>query len=357
MKQPKIITMAQAIEQWHAFDVLLDARTPAEYAQDHLPGAANAPVLSDQERIDIGTLYKQESGFEAKKRGAALTARNIADYIERECLDKPRDWRPLVYCWRGGNRSGSLAIILAQIGFPVAQLEGGYKAFRSQVMEDLKSLSDPFEFIVLCGTTGSGKSRVLETLAQLGEQTLDLEALAHHRGSVLGPIPDLPQPGQKQFETRLWSALRGLDPARPVYVECESKKVGNVRVPDELMNNIRQGQCIVVDSPIEQRIALLRRDYPYWERHVSQLGERMEALVAALGREMIAALMDQARLGQWDDLVRTLLEKHYDPAYLKSIERNFRFYPQAQRQVLDGIDAPALLTCAQQIRMTARGRS
>ena len=352
MKQPKTLTVDEALEQWQSFDTILDARTPAEFLDDHLPGAANAAVLSDEERITIGTIYKQVSAFEAKKRGAALTARNIAAYIENQCLERARDWRPLVYCWRGGNRSGSLAIILAQIGFPVTQLEGGYKAFRARVMQDLTTLPKGFQFVVLCGTTGSGKSRVLETIAAQGAQTLDLEALANHRGSVLGPIPNKPQPSQRHFETLLWSALKKLDPRQPVFVECESKKVGNVRVPEELMLTIRSGQCIVIDSTIQQRVALLRRDYPHWESDFNSFADRMQALEAALGKDKVQTLLQKSQVGLWNEVVETLLVDHYDPAYLKSIHRNFKDYETAQTVVLSGIDDASLQACARQIIST-----
>ncbi len=350
MKQPRIITVDQLLSQWQSFDTILDARTPAEYAEDCLPGALNAPVLSDQQRIDIGTLYKQVSAFEAKKRGAALSARNIADYIEQHCIDKPREWKPLIYCWRGGNRSGSLAIVLAQIGFPVSQLEGGYKAFRTRVLADLETLPQPFTFTVLCGTTGSGKSRVLQALANLGEQVLDLEELAHHRGSVLGPIPDHPQPSQRQFETRIWSTLKHFDPSRPVYVECESKKVGNVRVPDALMDRVRQGRCITLQTDLDTRVALLRQDYPHWQNDPDWLRNRLQALVATAGHERVDAWITLATNGQWNELVSDLLVTHYDPAYTKSIARNFIHQSSAVAVPLTGTDAQSTLDCAHAVR-------
>lgn len=350
MKQPRIITVEQLISQWESFDTLLDARTPAEFTEDSLPGAINAPVLSDQQRIDIGTLYKQVSAFEAKKRGAALSARNIADYIEQHCIDKPREWRPLVYCWRGGNRSGSLAIVLAQIGFPASQLEGGYKAFRTHVLAELETLPSPLNFTVLCGTTGSGKSRVLQALQAQGEQVLDLEDLAHHRGSVLGPIPGHPQPSQRQFETRIWKQLRSFKPGKTVYVECESKKVGNVRVPDTLMDYIRRGRCITVQTDLPVRVALLRQDYPHWESDPAWLEKRLQALTATLGHERVNAWIEQAHKSLWDDLVADLLISHYDPAYVKSITRNFIHHGQAVEVALTGTDAQSTEDCARRIR-------
>jgi tRNA 2-selenouridine synthase len=167
MKYPEILSIEQVLSQLDTFDAIIDARSPGEYALDHLPGAINAPVLDDEQRIRVGTMYKQVGSFEAKKLGAALVAKNIAQHIEELWIDQPREWRPLIYCWRGGNRSGSMAHILAKIGWPVVQLEGGYKAFRQEVNAALEH-APALKFKVICGTTGSGKSRLLEVLAAQG---------------------------------------------------------------------------------------------------------------------------------------------------------------------------------------------
>ncbi|HSW81841.1 MAG TPA: tRNA 2-selenouridine(34) synthase MnmH, partial [Usitatibacter sp.] len=211
---------------------LLDARSPSEFAEDHLPGAINVPVLDDGERALVGTIYKQQSAFDAKRAGAPIVSRNIARHIETLFSQMPRTWKPLVYCWRGGGRSGSLAHVLRQVGWDAVRLEGGYKAFRKQVVADLEELPHRVRFRVVCGATGSGKSRLLEALASAGAQVLDLEVMAAHRGSLLGELPDAPQPSQKSFETAIWTALSGFDPARAVFVESESRKVGNLRVPE-----------------------------------------------------------------------------------------------------------------------------
>ena len=222
---------ANALQQLDTFDTIIDARSEDEFALDHLSGAINWPTLDNAERIAIGTMYKQVNAFEAKKRGAAIAARNISAHIEREVIDKPRGWKPLVYCWRGGNRSGSLATILGAIGFHVTLVEGGYKAWRAALVDDLPRLAQRLQYRVVCGPTGSGKTRLLQALAAQGAQVLDLEALANHRSSVLGHMPGLPQPSQKGFDSLVWEALRQFDAAQVVYVEAESKKVGNVRVP------------------------------------------------------------------------------------------------------------------------------
>ncbi|MEY4654225.1 MAG: hypothetical protein RI884_2806, partial [Pseudomonadota bacterium] len=250
------LTATEAIARLSEFSAIIDARSEAEHAEDHLPGAINWPSLTNEERHEIGTLYKQVSPFEAKKRGAAKVAANIARHIEREVLDKPRQWRPLVYCWRGGKRSGSLALILDQIGFRVHLIEGGYKAFRAAVLSDIAPLVSRLTFQVVCGPTGSGKTRLLQALQAQGAQVLDLEGLAHHRSSVLGLVPGQQQPSQKQFDTRVWNALRHYDPARPVYVESESKKVGNVTVPDALIQAMRASTCLNLQLDDEERVAL-----------------------------------------------------------------------------------------------------
>ncbi|MEI8326600.1 MAG: tRNA 2-selenouridine(34) synthase MnmH, partial [Betaproteobacteria bacterium] len=235
----QIVTAAQALTQLSAYSCVIDARSEAEFALDHLPGAVNWPTLNNEQRQRIGTLYVQVNPFEAKKRGAAIAARNIAAHIERELLDTPKSWQPLLYCWRGGKRSGSLALVLEQIGFRVSLIEGGYKAFRAAVLSELPAQARHHHYRVVCGPTGSGKTRLLSALTQIGAQVLDLEALACHRASVLGALADQPQPSQKRFDTLVWDALRGFDAARPVFIESESKKVGNLTVPPDLIAAMR----------------------------------------------------------------------------------------------------------------------
>jgi tRNA 2-selenouridine synthase len=317
------ITAAEALAQLHEFSTLIDARSESEFALDRLPGAVNWPSLTDAERIVVGTEYVQVSPFLAKKRGAALVARNIAGHIEREVLDKPKDWRPLVYCWRGGTRSGSLALVLDQIGFRVHQLEGGYQAYRRAVVAALDELPARFQYRVICGSTGSGKSRLLQVLQAQGAQVLDLEALANHRGSVLGLVPGSPQPGQKQFESRVWDALRRFDPARPVYVESESKKVGDLRVPLVLIERMRAAPCIALDLPLEARVALLLEDYGHFVTDTAAFCERLDALRASRGNELVNAWQQAAHGGRTPQVVRELLTLHYDPIYAQSMKRNF----------------------------------
>ena len=306
------------------YDDVLDARSPAEFAEDHLPGAINVPVLDDAERALVGTAYKQRSAFEAKRLGAPIAARNIARAIEERFAEMPKDWRPLVYCWRGGGRSGSLAHVLRQVGWNATRLEGGYKAFRKQVVAELESLPERVRFHVICGATGSGKSRLLESLADVGAQVLDLEALAAHRGSVLGDLPDAPQPSQKSFETAIWTALSQYDPARPVYVESESRKVGNLRVPERLIERMRAARCFRLEAQHPARVALLLEDYEHFVADPQALAAKLACLAPLHGAERIEAWLAQLQRGDWNGLVSDLLASHYDPAYRRSLERNYK---------------------------------
>ncbi|MFN4003272.1 MAG: tRNA 2-selenouridine(34) synthase MnmH [Hylemonella sp.] len=323
------ITATQALQRLDAYDTVIDARSESEYAEDHLPGAVNWPTLNDAERQAIGTLYKQVSPFEAKKRGAAIAARNIAAHIERHVLDQPKGWKPLAYCWRGGKRSGSLGLILSEIGFHVTLIEGGYKAFRQALLLDIPLRVAPLQLRVICGTTGSGKTRLLQALREAGAQVLDLEALAQHRSSVLGALPGQAQPSQKQFDTRIWDALRRLDPQRPVYVESESKKVGNVAVPDALIGAMRAAPCLELVLPDAQRVALLLEDYDHFVRDTEAFCRRLDALTELRGRQVVEDWKARVRSDRISEVVQDLLLSHYDPVYRQSMARNFRHYGQA----------------------------
>jgi len=317
------VSEAATVAQLGEFDETIDARSPSEFAADRVPGAINCPALNDEERARVGTLYKQVSSFDARRVGAALVARNIAHHVETTLADRPRDWRPLVYCWRGGGRSAALVEVLRRIGWRAARLEGGYRAYRHAVRDELERLPGEFEFRVVCGRTGSGKSRLLAALASEGAQVLDLEGLACHRGSVLGAVPDRPQPSQKLFESLAWSALKGFDRDRPVFVESESRKVGDVQVPGVLLGAIRVSRCVVLEASVQTRVQLLCEEYGHFLVDATTLCERLEALTAHYGRETIASWQALARAGRNETLVAELLGRHYDPAYDRSIRRNF----------------------------------
>ncbi len=315
-----------SLDPLERFDAIIDARSPAEFAEDHIPGAINLPVLDNDERARIGTIYAQESPFAAKKVGAALVARNVARHLEAHFLNQEKGYRPLIYCWRGGNRSGAMVTILRAVGWHALQLEGGYKTFRKQVMTNLETLPDIFRFSVVCGPTGSGKSLFLRTLDEMGAQVLDLEALAAHKGSLLGALPDTPQPNQKLFESRIWHALRGFDPARPVFVESESKKIGVLHVPARLIERMRASECLRIEADPTLRIALLKDEYTHFLADPDRLNRQLDLLVDLRGRDRIEHWKSLALAGDWDTLVTLLLNEHYDPAYHRSLSSN---YPQA----------------------------
>lgn len=330
-----------AIERLVSFDAVIDARSESEFAEDHLPGAVNWPVLDDDERRLVGTLHKQDSPLAARKVGAALAARRIAGHIEAEVAGRPREWRPLVYCWRGGQRSGSLAWFLGQIGFRATQLAGGYKGFRALVREDLITLPTGLSLVVLCGRTGSGKTRLLQRLAAHGEQVLDLEGLACHRGSVLGAVPGCPQPTQKRFDTLIWQALRGFDRARPVYVESESARIGLRRVPQPLLERMRlQGRCVRLTMPDAARIELLLQEYGFFADDPEAFCRLLDGLIELQGRERVAQWQALAQAGRWAELFGALMALHYDPLYDRSMRRSYADLGQApQVEMADGSEA------------------
>jgi len=325
-----VVAADQALRQLDAFDTIIDARSEDEHQLDRLPGAVNWPTLNNAERQEVGTVYKQVSAFEARKRGAAMAASNIGRHIAHRVLDKPRDWTPLVYCWRGGKRSGALALVLDQIGFRVTLLEGGYKAFRAAMLADLDRLAGALDLRVVCGTTGSGKTRLLHALAQCGAQVVDLEALACHRSSVLGAVPGQVQPSQKRFDTLIWEVLRLLDHSHPVFVESESRKVGNVAVPVSLMNAMRSATCINLVLPDTQRVALLMEDYANFVQEPDAFCARLEILTQMRGKALVQAWKTKVRNGDFEAVVMELLTSHYDPVYLQSMRRNFLHFEQAR---------------------------
>jgi tRNA 2-selenouridine synthase len=343
------IDITEALANLGRFDSIIDVRSESEFADDHVPGAINCPVLTDTQRAEVGTMDRQQSSFEARRRGAAIVSRNIASHLEQHFATQPRSWKPLVYCWRGGNRSESMTHVLTRIGWQAKQLAGGYRAFRREVAAQLDALPARYGFKVICGTTGSGKSRLLQQLAEAGAQVLDLEEIAQHRGSVLGQLPARPQPTQKSFETQLWQKLVGFDQTRLVYVESESRKVGELRVPDALLQRMRASECIRISLGLEARVRLLRDDYEHFESDLSELNRRLDCLAALHGRVTVERWKALAASRQWDALVERLLVEHYDPAYLRSIDRNFVQASAAPTLELASDDVASFRTAARQL--------
>jgi len=342
MKDPIALPVSEVVARLGEFNDVLDARSPSEFAEDHLPGAISAPVLDDDQRAWVGTVNAERGAFEAKRLGAAIVSRNIGNLIDRLFARCERDWRPLVYCWRGGNRSGALATVLARIGWRTVVIDGGYRAFRRLVVDELARRPGELRFVVVGGRTGSAKSRLLERLDAHGEQVLDLEALARHRGSVLGGLPNDPQPSQKRFESLIWERLRAADPSRPVFVESESRKVGRVQVPEALILAMRASPVAVIEADASVRSQFLLDEYEHFRQDVPGLLLLLDHLVPLHGGVRVGEWRAMVESDRWLELVERLLSEHYDPSYDRSMRRNFGRLDVAQRVRLDGTDDAAL---------------
>lgn len=319
------------------FDDIIDVRAPAEWAEDHIPGAISLPVLDDAERARVGTIYKQVSPFTARKVGAALVAKNAAAHLEGPLADKPGGWQPLVYCWRGGQRSGSFASILSQIGWRVEVVQGGYKSWRRLVVEALYDQPFAHRLMVLDGNTGTAKTEVLALLAARGVQVVDLEGLANHRGSLFGHMGE--QPSQKAFEGRLALALARLDPSRPVVVEAESAKVGECRLPPKLWRAMVTAPRISIEAPRAARAKYLVRAYADLVADVARLDAVVASLAPAHPREVIAEWRAMAAAGAFVDLAEGLMARHYDPRYGKHRARMEVSVTEVAVEALDDLES------------------
>ncbi|WP_171174702.1 tRNA 2-selenouridine(34) synthase MnmH [Ruegeria sp. HKCCD8929] len=318
----------------HGFDTVIDVRSPAEYAEDHLPGAISLPVLDNEERARVGTIYVQQSPFLARKLGAALVFRNAANHVEHRLSHHEGGWRPLVYCWRGGQRSGSFTWLLQQIGWRAEVIEGGYRTYRRLVNRYLYDDPLPHRLVALDGYTGTAKTKLLERLSARGVQVVDLEGLANHRGSLLGERPG-GQPSQKAFESRLAGVLCGLNPARPVVVEAESSKIGDRILPPSLWNALRAAPRIEVSAPLEARTVYLVEAYDDILSDADRLRARLDPLRHHRGHEVVDGWVERIEAGDKFGLTRMLMEQHYDPAYLKSRKAH-------GAEVIARVEAPAL---------------
>ena len=332
-------------------------RSEGEFAEDHVPGAINCPALDNDQRARVGTIYKQRSPFEAKKLGAALIAANISRHLNERFLDRPRQWRPLFYCWRGGDRSGAFAEVFSRVGWRVGRLCGGYKSYRRAVVADLERHPGAFRWRVVCGLTGTGKSRLLRTLDEAGGQVLDLEALAAHRGSVLGNLPGAPQPSQKMFDSLVWEALRGFDTKRPVYVEAESKRIGSIRVPQSLIEQMWKSECIVLEAPVAARLELLKQEYAHLLEDIDGLIKALDCLIPMHGHAIVGSWRELAIAKRWDRLINELLARHYDPAYTRAIGKHYSALADALKLALTGVEDAAFSSLAHRCLETEKARS
>jgi len=328
------------------FDTVIDVRSPAEFAEDHVPGALNLPVMSNEERAEIGTIYVQDSPFRARKLGAAIVARNAAAHIENELTEKDGGWQPLVYCWRGGQRSGSFASILSQIGWRTELLAGGYRSYRTQVVKALYEDPLPHRFVLLDGNTGSGKTAVLHELHAQGAQMLDLEGLANHRGSLLGAMRGA-QPSQKMFETRLALALSNLDASRPVVAEAESSKIGERLIPASVWKTMRAAPRIDIAASVPARAKFLTHDYADVLENPAQMAERLDKLRVLCSNARVDQWLAFLKDGQHEDLAAELMQHHYDQGYDRS--RAARETEVLATLQTDGLEANDIARLAAQV--------
>ncbi len=335
--------LAQALDGEYA--LVIDARSPREFSEDHLPNAINLPVVDDDEYAEVGTMHR-ESTHRAYLIGVSYALKNIAHSIDALVARHPKDARMLVYCFRGGKRSKLWFDALATIGYRVERLPGGWKAYRTWVREELTQMPGRLTYHVLCGPTGCGKTRLLDALAAAGAQVLDLEAMANHRGSLIGAIPGVAQPTQKWFDSLLLQKLRRFDPAQPVWVESESKKIGAIQLPLALMEAIRGARVFNVEAPMPERVQLWRQDYSHFERDPDALMDRLQHLRPLIGGEEYAHWQDLVNQRHMPKLFERLMQAHYDPAYARSIGRNFPQCGQSPTLHLERLDPQALAEVA-----------
>ncbi|CAN5216962.1 tRNA 2-selenouridine(34) synthase MnmH [soil metagenome] len=336
------------------FDTIIDARSPGEFALDRIPGAINCPVLDDAERAEVGTIYKQQGAFEARRIGGAMVADNLARHLRGPLADRPRNWKPLVYCWRGGLRSGSMVQWLRLVGWDARQLPHGYQAWRRHAIALIERLGPALELRVICGPTGTAKTRVLQALSALGEQVLDLEDFAAHKGSSLGDLPDRAQPTQKAFETQLADALERFDLARPVFIEAESRRIGKIAVPTPLLARLRSSPCIELRADVDTRLEFLLRDYGYLGDDRARLAAQVGALKGLHSNETLARWRQWAIEGDLRALFRELMVGHYDPLYTRSQRANLSNYAAAPAVDVTELSAAGIDRVAEEVLAVSR---
>ena len=331
------------------FDEVIDVRTPLEFEEDHLPGARNLPVLDNEQRVKIGVLYR-ESPFKGRKLGARYISESIASHLAGPLSGVEPGWKPLIYCWRGGQRSAAFATVLRSIGWRARTLEGGYKAYRRFVMDDLvRRLSNPeLQFRIISGLTGTGKTRLLEALQREGTQVIDLEAMANHRGSLLGMVG--PQPGQRRFENRLHAALSQFDPDRPIFAEAESSRIGSVYLPPALWKQFASSRVIELTLPVPERVKLLLEDYRHFLQEPEALSSLLELLGKLRGHAQVSDWQDQIAQGTWPEFVTSLLENHYDLCYRRPGSPASNYQAPAEQYALPDCSMESYHRAALQLR-------
>ena len=320
------MTKHKVIKKWNnkKFDTIIDVRSPLEFAEDHIVGAINCPVLSDLERQKVGTIYKKESSFKAKIIGSSLTAKNIAFHIENKFMEKKGSWQPLIYCWRGGQRSKAFSIVLSEVGWRTNQLKGGYKEYRNQVINFLDNIGPKLKITLISGKTGSAKTKILKSIENEGGQILDLEGLANHKGSLLGKIPDLIQPSQKFFESLIFNKIQNLNLKDKIYIEAESSKIGNIHIPKSIWKKMIKSPRIEISANVELRAKFLVSDYDYMCNDPTLINPIIKGLKNRLSKKLFDEWTNLIDRKKWFDLTKSFLENHYDPSYSSNTIKNDR---------------------------------
>ena len=318
------MTKHKVIKKWNnkKFDTIIDVRSPLEFAEDHIVGAINCPVLSDLERQKVGTIYKKESSFKAKIIGSSLTAKNIAFHIENNFMEKKGSWQPLIYCWRGGQRSKAFSIVLSEVGWRTNQLKGGYKEYRNQVINFLDNIGPKLKITLISGKTGSAKTKILKSIENEGGQILDLEGLANHKGSLLGKIPDLIQPSQKFFESLIFNKIQKLNLKDKIYIEAESSKIGNIHIPKSIWKKMINSPRIDISANVELRAKFLVSDYDYMCNDPTLINPIIKGLKNRLSKKLFDEWTNLIDRKKWFDLTKSFLENHYDPSYSSNTIKN-----------------------------------
>jgi tRNA 2-selenouridine synthase len=320
------MTKHKVIKKWNnkKFDTIIDVRSPLEFAEDHIVGAINCPVLSDLERQKVGTIYKKESSFKAKIIGSSLTAKNIAFHIDNNFMEKKGSWQPLIYCWRGGQRSKAFSIVLSEVGWRTNQLKGGYKEYRNQVINFLDNIGPKLKITLISGKTGSAKTKILKSIENEGGQILDLEGLANHKGSLLGKIPDLIQPSQKFFESLIFNKIQNLNLKDKIYIEAESSKIGNIHIPKSIWKKMIKSPRIEISANVELRAKFLVSDYDYMCNDPTLINPIIKGLKNRLSKKLFDEWTNLIDRKKWFDLTKSFLENHYDPSYSSNTIKNDR---------------------------------
>ena len=320
------MTKHKVIKKWNnkKFDTIIDVRSPLEFAEDHIVGAINCPVLSDLERQKVGTIYKKESSFKAKIIGSSLTAKNIAFHIENKFMEKKGSWQPLIYCWRGGQRSKAFSLVLSEVGWRTNQLKGGYKEYRNQVINFLDNIGPKLKITLISGKTGSAKTKILKSIENEGGQILDLEGLANHKGSLLGKIPDLIQPSQKFFESLIFNKIQKLNLKDKIYIEAESSKIGNIHIPKSIWKKMIKSPRIEISANVELRAKFLVSDYDYMCNDPTLINPIIKGLKNRLSKKLFDEWTNLIDRKKWFDLTKSFLENHYDPSYSSNTIKNDR---------------------------------